>query len=106
MNLTIYKYPFDVADEVVLEIPGLVRVLHVAVQEYALGCIWALVDLEIPPKRHVFYIHGTGHPVPESRLRMKSFTFFQGPYVWHLFYDEPQDPRYPFTGSPLLRNIN
>ena len=66
MNI-IYKYHLPIQDEVVLEVPGLFRPLHVGEQGGRLY-LWALVDPADPtgPQRRVMRIYGTGHRVDSA----------------------------------------
>jgi hypothetical protein len=80
---TIYKYPFQVDDEVRIEMPENARVLHVGLQG-AQPCLWAMVDPENRPVIHRFRVFGTGHPMPTA-VGEHVATFQQGPFVWHMF---------------------
>jgi hypothetical protein len=77
---TVFKYPFRVDDRVVIRLPLNFEVLHVAVQDDQ-PCLWALVDTDEPSFDREFRIFGTGHEV----LGVHDATFFEGPFVWHLF---------------------
>lgn len=79
----IYKYPLEVTDEQIIDMPGSARLLSVQMQR-GVVCLWAWVDPNaIPKKRHIVII-GTGNPI----------SFFpgefvgavqQGQFVWHVF---------------------
>jgi hypothetical protein len=79
---TIWKFPFELSDAAVIEMPQRAKVLHVAAQNGA-PTIWALVDTEAPKEPRTFRIVGTGHPIPEDVKH--AGTFQQGPFVWHVF---------------------
>jgi hypothetical protein len=85
--MMVYKYEFSVDDEVTIKMPVGAKVLHVGSQHYARGCIWALVDEEMPHLQdRRFLIRGTGHPVPEAAAHLG--TWFDGPFVWHIFEED------------------
>lgn len=58
--------------------------LQAAMQDSS-RCAWFLVDPEAPVERRRFHLTGTGWEIPASQTLTYLGTFFQGPYVWHLF---------------------
>lgn len=83
---TIYKYPFDIADAIALEMPRDARILKAECQGDQ-PCMWALV---VPGRQKVirrFRIFGTGHPIEADRGDDLAFvaTWQQPPFVWHMF---------------------
>lgn len=78
----VYKYPFAHADDVVIEMPKGATVLKVDMQA-AVPTLWALVDPAKPIESRAFVMRGTGHPVPDLCYHVDSW--FDGPFVWHLF---------------------
>lgn len=91
VKLTIYKCPFRIAGEVELIIQGLIRILHIGMQEPGRGslCAWCLVNTaswaeEVSIK---LTVKGTGHPIGEQELLDKFHvtTVLDGDYVWHIF---------------------
>ncbi len=93
--ITIYKFPFAVNDQVVVEIPGCVRVLDVQCPAGESSgntlCLWALVDTEHTHwvKCQPLAIRETGHPVDEKGCGDVDRTYWKtvqaGPFVWHVF---------------------
>lgn len=83
MALSVYKYPFAVDDDVVIQMPRGAKVLHVAAQGDQ-PTLWALVDPAQPMHPYRFLMRGTGHPVPDN-VGPHVGSFFHGPFVWHLF---------------------
>lgn len=79
---TIYKYPFEVTDEVILAMPTGAKVLHVDLQGRT-PCLWALVDVGRPVIHWVFRIYGTGHPIDTPGEHIASWQ--AGAFVWHMF---------------------
>lgn len=89
-ELTIWKFPFRVADRFELAIPHHARILHVELQG-STPCIWAMLYTSPEVKgdfRRRFAVFGTGHPIPgEMDDWTHVGTFQQGPFVWHVFED-------------------
>ena len=98
----IWKFPFEINDEVEIEMPGGARILHVDVQLVADGtqesfevpAIWALVNPENEKRTYKFIVFGTGHPVPDRPIdahitndlhHIASFQMMAGRLVWHMF---------------------
>ncbi len=65
MNHVIYKYPFEIAAEVILELPSLARILTVQVQK-GTPCLWAVVHPAAESQKRVLRIYGTGLDIPEN----------------------------------------
>jgi hypothetical protein len=83
---TIWKFPFEIADDIPLELPVGAEVVHVDTQG-GQPCIWALVDPEAPKEKQHFRIHGTGHPIDDPEFQYVA-SFQQSRFVWHLFRKE------------------
>ena len=86
---TIYKYSFDKEfpacyGSFEIEMPIGVRILSVA-PEGTKVMIWALVDTDKPLETVRFRIVGTGHELPSDKPFYFVATFFEKPFVWHLF---------------------
>ena len=84
---TIYKYPFKIASEVIIEMPKGAQILSIQIQN-DIPTMWALIDTEKEMENVLFHIFGTGHTIP----RLFNYgpldhlaTFQQGIYVWHMF---------------------
>lgn len=86
MSTVIYKYPFPIENEFLINFPVGGRILHVEVQD-GIPCMWvqrsSAKDLAHQLVR--FYIHGTGHPIPVGIWWVG--TFQMPPFVWHLFVE-------------------
>lgn len=82
--LTVYKYPFDIKDVVIVAMPAGAQVLHIGMQN-GTPCLWALVDTDSPIVQRTFYVRGTGHPVQDSLWHVGSFLMAGGHLVWHVF---------------------
>ena len=82
--MTIWKFPFNIDDCVVLELPYKYKVVHVDVQN-GLPCMWILHEPNDPKFTRKFYIFGTGHPINEKLFDRHITSFQMGQFVWHVF---------------------
>jgi hypothetical protein len=93
MKKSIWKFPFKIEDDFVLEMPCYAKLLHVAMQGGRFDiadqpCIWALVDVEAPKVKRKFALRGTGHDCDDLWGAEFVGTFFvhpDGSLVFHLF---------------------
>lgn len=83
--MRVFKYQFDLDDEVEVKMPFSAKVLRVA-EQHGRPTMWALVDDEHTVHTFRFLIRGTGHPVPYGVGHVG--TFFAGAFVWHVFRQE------------------
>jgi hypothetical protein len=81
-NTTIYKYPFNIGDTVILRLPAGAEVIKWDVQN-GVPYVWAKVNPDNPWQDQRFQLRGTGHPLGEVGKHLA--TFFHGPFVWHVF---------------------
>lgn len=86
MNQTIWKFPFEVADQFVVSMPKGAQVIHVGLQG-AHACMWAIVNPKEPKVDRKFRVVGTGNPSDNLYAQRHRGTWFDGPFVWHLFED-------------------
>jgi hypothetical protein len=85
MSVTVYKYPFEIAGEVVIPMPFGAKILRVECQA-GQPCMWALVDADRVIETRRFLVRGTGHDIPRNPAEIEHIaTFQQGPFVWHMF---------------------
>jgi hypothetical protein len=83
----VFKYCISFTGPVALQLPVGARVVHVGRDALNVPCIWALIDLchnVLSPPRE-FSILGTGATVSDSKEYIG--TFFDMPFVWHVFAD-------------------
>jgi hypothetical protein len=80
----VFKYQFDVDDDIVIEMPAGAQVLKADAQD-GIPTLWALVDDTAPGHQYHFTMRGTGHPIPDD-IGPHVGSFFHGPFVWHLFW--------------------
>lgn len=90
---TIHKFPFEIADDVTVRMPGGARILKVECQGDT-PCIWAIVDTSREKLQRHFQIFGTGHEVGLwASEKTHIATFQQGQLVWHMFEPYSVNPR-------------
>jgi hypothetical protein len=82
----IYKYPFEIKDEFIIEMPYDSKILNAFCQN-DIPCMWALVNPQRKLQKRKFTIIGTGHPIEETYNLEHISTFSQsdGKFIWHLF---------------------
>jgi len=82
----VYKYPFEINDEVIVHMPEGAEVLHVDAQHDA-PCIWAMVDDRRAMAPYLFYVVGTGHPADHvcTGQHIGSVMMDGGALVFHVF---------------------
>ena len=85
MKKTIWKFAFEINDEIVIEMPKGAKILTVQVQN-GLAFIWALVDPDAEKEKRYFDLYGTGHPIDMSidRWYVGTFQIAGGDLVFHL----------------------
>ena len=88
----VYKYPIEITDFQVIEIPVGSKLLSAQMQRDTL-CLWALVDPEQKTLcRQGIIIAGTGHPVHEDTYRLAEFLgtvqSHEESLVWHIWTRE------------------
>jgi hypothetical protein len=84
MAQTIYKYPFPIRDEVVIELPKGAKVLSIQ-EQYGEPQLWALVDLDAEMELRFFDVRGTGHDADGVGDHVSSFQMRGGTLVFHVF---------------------
>lgn len=88
MSTAIWKYPLNIVDEQIIEMPNGASILHVDGQDGRL-CVWARVDPEAEKVWRRFSVRGTGHTVEKGQLAEHSPRYLGtaevGPFVWHVF---------------------
>jgi hypothetical protein len=79
---TVYKYPFPIMDDFTLTLPAGALLLKADMQGHQ-PMLWAQVDTDRPLVAYRFFVSGTGHPLPDDLSHVA--TFFNEPFVWHLW---------------------
>lgn len=82
----IYKYPIQITDEQIIQMPENAEILHVNIQHNQ-AFIWAMIDPEEDEEDVEIRVYGTGHPVQECKeLSYLGTVFIQnGDLVFHVF---------------------
>lgn len=90
--ITIYKFPFDVADELAFDLPGGgdAQILTIAMQGDT-PCLWARVDTDVAPRERRVSIRGTGHNANGLGRYISTFQMMSGALVFHAFESSDRD---------------
>jgi hypothetical protein len=79
------EWPFDT--DYVIEMPARARIVKVDHQD-GIVTIWAEVGRGSDDHvRRLFRIYGTGQPIVDDDVYVG--TYFEGPYVWHVYEHSP-----------------
>lgn len=83
--ITIYKYQFEIAGRVEIEMPAGANVLSIQLQDDK-PTVWAMVETTYSLERRVFRIYGTGHKLDmfATEGRYLGTIQLEG-LVWHIF---------------------
>jgi hypothetical protein len=81
----IYKYPLNLTDTQLIELPKGSECLTVEMQQ-GHPCLWAIVDRSQPNEFRTIFLVGTGHRVPEGFLQHLG-TVQDAGFVWHFFLE-------------------
>lgn len=86
--MKIYKYPLQIEDRQIIEMPRGARILSIQVQN-GVPCIWAQVNPKSEKEKRVIYIVGTGHDLEDfifdSCGYRGTFQLHGGALVFHVF---------------------
>lgn len=82
--LTIYKYQFQIADKVAIEMPAQAQVLSVQMQNDT-PTMWVKVVTDRPKELRTFLIFGTGHAMNPHFEYSYVATIQDRGFVWHIF---------------------
>lgn len=92
--MKIFKYPLQVRDIQMVEMPKGAAVLTVQAQG-EVPCVWAKVDPEAPPIKRCFITYATGERADDGPATHYVGTYQQhgGALVFHVFTDKVEYPR-------------
>lgn len=84
----IYKYPLEIQDSQIIQMPSQQIILDAAFQNMKL-MLWAMVNPENKPEDVVIRIIGTGHEFQNNygMLHIKTVHDNINGFVWHIFED-------------------
>lgn len=93
MAVRIFKYEpkFSMADRAEVEMPVGARILDAQMQGRQMA-VWAEVDEGAETEVRVFHVRGTGHIPPLEEGARHVATMQEGPFVWHLYIEQGEEP--------------
>lgn len=84
MERSIYKYPLQVTDSQIINLPIDYKILTVQEQN-GIPCMWGMVDYKNQALPVEFVTYGTGHPVERTGLEYISTYQLPSGLVFHVF---------------------
>lgn len=88
-NMQIWKFPLEIVDEQLIDVPEGARILSVALQFEQL-CVWAIVEVDAEMVPHRFSVRGTGHAVTgDEGTFIGTVQMGGGALIWHVFEAKP-----------------
>jgi len=82
---TIWKFPLDVEDRQIVQLPVGAEILSVQTQ-HEIPCLWAACDTDAEWEGVTIIIHGTGHPMFDVPMQfIDTFQMKGGALVFHAF---------------------
>lgn len=86
----IYKFAINDPRNVIMADVG-ARFIHVGMDPNDQLCVWAIVNPDAPTKNHTLVVFGTGERRLDQECHIYIGTWFNGPFVWHLFSEEEKE---------------
>lgn len=84
----VYKYPLEITDEQVVNMPLNAKILCVQIQR-SVPCLWVEVNTEETEfEERKIYIHGTGHEYEEEGSYIGTIQLYDGRLVFHVFEEK------------------
>lgn len=81
----VFKYPLEITDEQVVEMPEGAKIISVQTQNNQV-CLWAIVTPHNQLIKRGIRIYGTGHPIDRENLEYIGTAIMEnGNLVWHVF---------------------
>lgn len=85
---TIWKFPFEIQEEVTIGMPRDAQILAVQVQD-GVPCLWALLFSTNPMETRRFRIYGTGYQVESYAANYVGTIQMEGEsLIFHVFEDK------------------
>lgn len=85
MSRAVWKFPIEITDRQVLQMPHGAQIHYVAVQHEKI-CLWASVDTNVDLEERVIIVAGTGHAISDTDLRyIGTVQFYREDLVFHIF---------------------
>ena len=82
--ITIYKYQFQIADKIEIEMPIHSDILAIQLQN-GIPTMWAKVDTSLQKVKRIFVVFGTGHEISSVFDYRHIGTIQLNGFVWHIF---------------------
>jgi hypothetical protein len=82
--ITIYKYQFEIADRIEIEMPIHSDILSIQLQD-GKPTMWAKVDTSLQMVKRIFVVFGTGHEISSVFDYRHIGTIQYKGGVWHIF---------------------
>lgn len=83
MSTVVFKFPLERMRERI-QLPADAKPLKVAMQQ-GLPVMWVHLDPAAPKIERCFEVYGTGHTIPDDAKLTFVDTYFDGPFVFHVF---------------------
>lgn len=87
--ITIYKYQFELATDIEIEMPANSKVLDVQIQQINTDVLkpvmWAIIDTDQPIVKRKFKAYWTGDQLNGLDLFRTHIATIQDIYIWHIF---------------------
>ncbi len=83
----VWKYKLNMVELTAILLPVGSKVVHVG-EQLGLPHIWVEQSVEdnVDKETRYFYFVGTGHALPTGHAHIDHRgTYFQGPFVWHVY---------------------
>ena len=84
---TIYKQKLIIADVQTIKVPVCSNILYIGKQQGCL-CVWYECDTDFPVEERTIYCFGTGHEMPDEKMRYIGTVFFECETVVFHFYEK------------------
>ena len=81
---TIWKFPFEISDDIEIQMPDIADFLRVAEQSGE-PCMWCMVDPQSPNRSVYFKLRATGQPFDGTEGVFLGTFMTNNIFVWHLF---------------------
>lgn len=79
-----YKLPHQEDSKITLELPRNAKVLMCDAQGDG-DYIWCEINTDVSVEKRIFFVLGTGHPLPTDCSYDYVASWTNGPFVWHLY---------------------
>ena len=82
----VYKYPLELEDKQIVQIPSNSKIVHVGLDPNGILCLWAEIDRNENNIDWKIHIVGTGHErITNNMVHLGSLL--TPPFVWHVYLE-------------------